>query len=64
MKVIKNINNNVSLCLDSQNNEVVVFGKGIGFMKPPYEIDLKQIQRTYYGIDSSYISMINDCKRK
>ena len=37
MKVIKNINNNISLCLDSRNNEVVAFGKGIGIPKPPYE---------------------------
>ncbi len=60
MKVIKNINNNVSLCLDSNNNEVVAFGKGIGFTKPPYEVDLDKIQRTYYGIDPTYINMIND----
>ena len=60
MKVIKNINNNVSLCLDNNNNEVVAFGKGIGFTKPPYEIPVSQIQRTYYDIDPVYISMIND----
>lgn len=36
MRVVKNINNNISLCLDSHNNEVIAFGKGIGFMKPPY----------------------------
>ena len=60
MKVIKNINNNVSLCLDSQNNEVVAFGKGIGFTKPPYDIPLSKIERTYYNINPTYISMIND----
>lgn len=45
MKVIKNINNNVSLCLDSKNNEVIAFGKGIGFTKPPYEIPLSEMIR-------------------
>lgn len=60
MKVIKNINNNVSLCLDSNNIEVVAFGKGIGFTKPPYEVDLNQVQRTYYDIDPTYINMISD----
>ena len=60
MKVIKKINNNVALCLDSKNNEVIAFGKGIGFGKPPYEIELSQINRTYYGIDETYITMIND----
>ena len=60
MKVIKKINNNVALCLDSKNNEVIAFGKGIGFGKPPYEIELSQVHRTYYDIDETYIKMIND----
>lgn len=60
MKVIRKINNNVALCLDSRGNEVVAFGKGIGFKKPPYELELNQIQRTYWGIDKTYISMIED----
>lgn len=47
MKVIKNINNNVSLCLDSKGNEIVAFGKGLGFIKPPYEIDLKRSRERF-----------------
>ena len=58
MKVIKNINNNVSLCLDSNNKEVIAFGKGIGFNKPPYDIALSQIDRTYYDIDKNYLQMV------
>lgn len=58
MKVIKNINNNVSLCLDSKGREVVAFGKGIGFAKPPYEIPLDKIQRTFYNIDEQYLSVM------
>lgn len=58
MKVIKNINNNVSLCLDSQGNEVVAFGKGIGFTKPPYEVPLEKVERTFYDINPNYISVI------
>ncbi len=46
MKVIKNINNNCAVCQDSTGREVVAFGKGIGFKKPPYEIKLSQIERT------------------
>lgn len=60
MRVIKNINNNVALCLDNNNNEVIAFGKGIGFMKPPYEIELGQIHRAYYDVDMAYLQMIND----
>lgn len=58
MKVVKNINNNVSLCLDSQGNEVIAFGKGIGFLKPPYEIPLAKIERTFYDINSNYYDII------
>lgn len=58
MKVIKNINNNVSICLDSTGQQVVAFGKGIGFCKPPYELDIAKVQRTFYDIDPMYIQMI------
>ncbi len=58
MKVVKNINNNVSLCLDNEGHEVVAFGKGIGFRKPPAEIPLDDIQRTFYDIDPKYLSVI------
>ncbi len=60
MKVIKNINNNVSLCLDSKGNEIVAFGKGLGFIKPPYEIDLKKVERTFYNLNPNFINMIQD----
>lgn len=58
MKVIKNINNNTAICIDSKGAELVTFGKGIGFKKAPYEIDIKQIDRTYYNLDSRYLSLL------
>lgn len=64
MKVIKKINNNVALCVDDNNNELIAFGKGIGFRAPPYEVELGQISRTYYGINKPYIDMINDIPEK
>lgn len=39
MKIIKKINNNVAIGLDKNNQELIVFGKGIGFPKMPYEVD-------------------------
>ena len=60
MKVIKNINNNVAVCLDSKGMEVVAFGKGIGFKKAPYDIELSRIQKTFYNVDTAFISMLND----
>ncbi|MGH1885005.1 PRD domain-containing protein [Enterococcus avium] len=58
MKVIKNINNNVAFCVDDDNNELIVFAKGVGFKKPPYDIELTAITKTYYNIDESFIKMI------
>lgn len=58
MKIIKNINNNVVICQDSSGTELIAFGKGIGFRKPPCNIDIKDIERTYYNLDYRYISLL------
>lgn len=58
--MIRSINNNVAICLDSKGHEVVAFGKGIGFDKGPHEIKLSQVERTYYDVNDQYISMISD----
>ena len=47
MRVIRNINNNVALCLDGNGNEVVAFGKGIGFKKPPYDRALSKTLKSW-----------------
>ncbi|WP_440896735.1 PRD domain-containing protein [Amphibacillus sp. Q70] len=60
MKVIKNINNNVSLCIDSNGNELIAFGKGIGFKTPPYEItDMETVHRTFYDVNPTYLELLN-----
>ncbi len=59
MKVIKKINNNVALCIDGNGKELIAFGKGIGFLTMPYELnDLNLIQRTFYDIDKRYFELI------
>ncbi len=60
MEVIKCINNNVAICVDDNGHELVAFGKGIGFKKPPYEVDLNLIQQTYYNLDSHYLSLLDE----
>ena len=61
MKVMKKINNNVVICLDHNNRELVAFGRGIGFPAAPYELDdLSKIDRTYYGVNSSYMGLVNE----
>lgn len=61
MKVIKKLNNNYAICLDNGGNEVIAFGKGIGFPKVPYEIeDLSKIDRTFYDIEAKYLDLITE----
>lgn len=58
MKVIKKINNNVALCVDSQNRELVAFGKGIGFPAMPYEVSLNKVSMTFYQVNSYYLELL------
>lgn len=61
MKAIKKINNNVAICIDNNDNELIAFGKGLGFPKMPYTItDLSSIQMTFYRIDSYLYQMIEE----
>ncbi len=59
MKLIKKINNNYALAIDSKNEMVIVRGSGIGFGKFPVELtDLSKIEETYYNIDEKYYGLI------
>ncbi|MCM8711900.1 PRD domain-containing protein [Clostridium sp. SYSU_GA19001] len=61
MRVVKKINNNVAICVDSKNKELIAFGKGIGFPAMPYELsDLSLISMTFYRIDSSLYNLIGE----
>lgn len=60
MVVVRNINNNVSLCRDGNGKEVVVFGKGVGFLRPSDQVPLGRIERTFYNVSSHYLSILND----
>lgn len=58
MVVIRNINNDVSLCAGSRGQEVIVFGKAAGFVKPPQEIPLSKIQRISYDINEQCSALL------
>ena len=61
MRIVQKINNNVAVGLDGHNREVVVFGKGIGFPKMPYELtDLSKIDRTFYDVNKRYFQLFNE----
>lgn len=60
MRVIKKLGNNVALCVDGKNRELVAFGVGIGFPSCPYELtDMSKIDRTFYGMDKSYLDLLS-----
>ena len=61
MRVIKKLNNNFAICVDSEGKELIDVGKGIGFPKTPYEIeDPNLITRTFYDIDQKYLGLFSE----
>ena len=61
MRLLKKINNNFALALDSRGKQMIVEGKGIGFKTMPMELkDLSLVTRTYYDTKEQDISLINN----
>ena len=59
MLIIKKINNNVALAASDAGEEVVVFGRGIGFHDMPYELsDESLIQRKFFNVPESLQQMM------
>ncbi len=60
MLITKRINNNVAMAEDADGNELVVFGKGLGFRKPPYELEeTSQIHRVFRDLNDDLLKTIN-----
>jgi len=65
MRVIKKVNNNAAICIDSLGNEVIAIGTGIGFPSVPYDLnDLSIIERTYYDVDPMYLDLLNQIPKE
>lgn len=61
IQVLKKINNNVALCKDSDNRDLIAFSIGIGFGRMPYYItDMGKIDRTFYSVKNEYISLLQE----
>lgn len=61
MLVKKKINNNFALCVDSNDQELIAYGLGIGFGDIPYELtDLSKIERTFYNVDSQMYFLVGN----
>lgn len=47
--------------MDSAGNEIIIYGKGIGFGKFPFELtDLTVIDKTFYGVDEQNYRLITE----
>lgn len=61
MRVVKKINNNVVVCLDQHGEELVAFGKGLGFQKVPYELtDMTKVTMTFYKLNYQYYQLLKE----
>lgn len=54
MRLVKKINNNVALGVDGEGRDVVVFGKGVGFRRMPYELeDTAVLERVFRDVNKT-----------
>lgn len=61
MKVVRKINNNVAECMDGNGNQLIAFGKGIGFPKTPYELtDLSKVTMTFYKLNEHFEILLKE----
>lgn len=60
MRIIKRINTNAVICLDSRGREVVALGRGIGFPDVGDDVDVSRIDRTYYDVDERYLTLFEE----
>jgi len=60
VQAIRKINNNAAICLDSAGRMLVALGNGVGFGAMPHEVPLKDIQHTFYAVDSKYLDLIQE----
>lgn len=59
MRIVKGINNNAALAVDDHGQELVVFGKGVGFPAGPHELqDPSVIVKRFYDVDASLLPMV------
>lgn len=58
MKVIKRINNDAVLCIDSRGNRVVALGRDLSDVRRGTELELSRVDHTFYDVDPRYVDMI------
>ncbi len=59
MRILQTLNNNVAIGSDDRDRTCVVFGRGIGFPRAPYDLsDESVIVRRFYEFDESLVPMV------
>lgn len=64
MKIVKRINNNTVICVNPKGRELVAIGRGIGYPDGPDDVSLDRIERTFYGVDSRYLALLDELDPK
>lgn len=60
MRIVKRINTNAVVCLDSRGREVVALGRGIGFPDAGNDVEVARIERTFYDVDARYLGLLDE----
>lgn len=60
MIVLKRINNNAVLCVDSAGHRVVALGKGLAQACVGEKLDLDLIDHTFYDVEPRYVELMRD----
>ena len=60
MRALRKINNNSVICVDSANREMIAMGKGLGFGTLPRDIELSEVERTFYNVSPRYHDVLRD----
>lgn len=60
MRATQSINHNAAICEDDAGHQLIALGRGVVYGKMPHDVDLADIQRTFYGIDSRYLAFIDE----
>lgn len=60
MIVVKRINNNAVLCVDSAGHQVVALGRGLAQATLGSELDLDLVDHTFYDVEPRYVELMRD----
>lgn len=60
MRVVKRINNNAVLAIDSDGKQLVAMGCGLAHAGVGEDLDLSCVERTFYDVDSRYVDLMRD----